>query len=262
MTSASPNPPSFATIAGLLATERYNPNIVPQLEAYVEEQAKTGTYHFQANLTLTKLYQFFPDLLAERSEILGLVFALSLANWKPPVPVTDTEDEEVSTFTDSLQLSYVVDAEVQEKEGPISAVIRCIELLESCNYLPLWSDSSALPAVLSDPALSSLNPDSLKSHIRRSILLSLACTYKSAPVSVVLDALGYSPSEVPDFMTLATGDASDVISAVNVAGRSVEFASVGGPTAVNRKRPIGGGGKTKGVDFAAIFRGMAVSSDQ
>eukprot|EP00588_Corethron_pennatum_P012654 CAMPEP_0194265620 /NCGR_PEP_ID=MMETSP0169-20130528/797_1 /TAXON_ID=218684 /ORGANISM="Corethron pennatum, Strain L29A3" /LENGTH=261 /DNA_ID=CAMNT_0039006125 /DNA_START=96 /DNA_END=881 /DNA_ORIENTATION=- len=260
--TATANPPSYDTIAGLLATERYNPNIVPQLEAYVEEQAKTCTYHFQANLTLTKLYQFFPDLLAERADILGLVFALSLANWKPPMPVADTKEDEVSTFTDSLQLSYVVDAEVQEKEGPISAVIRCVELLESCNYPPLWSDSAALPAVLSDPSLSSLNPDSLKAHIRRSILLSLACTYKSAPVSVVLDALGYSPSEAPDFMSLAAGEASDVISAVNVAGRSVEFAPMGGPTSVNRKRPVGGGAKAKGVDFTAIFRAMAVASDQ
>mmetsp|Transcript_16348 Transcript_16348/g.36786 ORF Transcript_16348/g.36786 Transcript_16348/m.36786 type:complete len:135 (-) Transcript_16348:871-1275(-) len=123
------------TISELLATERYNPNIVPQLEAYVHEQARTGTYHFEANLTLTKLYQFFPDIAAERADVLGLVFALSLVNWRPPVPEADGSGG-LSTFTDALQLSYVVDADVQEREGPISAVIRLEDFVQLCGTHP------------------------------------------------------------------------------------------------------------------------------
>mmetsp|Transcript_16348 Transcript_16348/g.36785 ORF Transcript_16348/g.36785 Transcript_16348/m.36785 type:complete len:162 (-) Transcript_16348:180-665(-) len=145
---------------------------------------------------------------------------------------------------------------------------RCIDLLESCSHPPLWSNPGALPAILSDPALTVLDADALRSNLRRSILLSLACTYASAPVSVVLDALGYSPGEAPDFMAFASERAEDIISSVDVAGRKVVFAPVGGSGeggsvgAVNRRKIVGSDGGGKRIEYLSVVNAMAVARDQ
>jgi len=49
------------TCAALLSKQRYNPEILPQLEAYVAAQCEGGTYDLDANLAVLKLYQFHPD---------------------------------------------------------------------------------------------------------------------------------------------------------------------------------------------------------
>lgn len=58
-------PPTHAAILELLEHSAYNPEIVPQLEAYVEAQLTNAAYSFDANRTLLKLYQFFPHLADE-----------------------------------------------------------------------------------------------------------------------------------------------------------------------------------------------------
>jgi len=63
-------PPTHATILDLLDHSAYNPEIAPQLEAYLDAQLKLSNesdiaYSFDANRTLLKLYQFFPHLADE-----------------------------------------------------------------------------------------------------------------------------------------------------------------------------------------------------
>ena len=41
--------------AELLKTQRYNPEILPQLEAYVEAQCKGNTHDIECNLAVLKL---------------------------------------------------------------------------------------------------------------------------------------------------------------------------------------------------------------
>jgi len=50
-----------AQISKLLQTDRYSPEIIPQLEKYVQEQVASKTYNLEANLALLKLYQFHTD---------------------------------------------------------------------------------------------------------------------------------------------------------------------------------------------------------
>lgn len=40
---------------------RYNPEIIETLEEYVQYQVDSGTYDFEPNLVLMKLYQFQPE---------------------------------------------------------------------------------------------------------------------------------------------------------------------------------------------------------
>ena len=48
--------------AELLASDkRYDPAILPQLEAYVDAQCANRTYDLDCNLATLKLYQFHPE---------------------------------------------------------------------------------------------------------------------------------------------------------------------------------------------------------
>ena len=49
-----------SAIADLLAEHRFDPAIAPQLENYVNDQVKTGTYDLEANLALLRFYQYNP----------------------------------------------------------------------------------------------------------------------------------------------------------------------------------------------------------
>jgi len=66
-------------IETLLKTQTYNPEIVPQLEYYIHNQADAQLpqpYFYDANRTLVKLYQFFPHLI--QSECLALAECLAI----------------------------------------------------------------------------------------------------------------------------------------------------------------------------------------
>ncbi|KAM1479371.1 hypothetical protein ACFX2I_026662 [Malus domestica] len=48
----------------LLAVNPYNPDILPDLENYVNERVSSQTYSLDANLCLLRLYQFEPDRMS------------------------------------------------------------------------------------------------------------------------------------------------------------------------------------------------------
>ena len=71
------------TAAALLASSRHDPAILPQLEAYVDQQCKDRSYDLDANLAVLKLYQFHPDQL--KVPTVAKVLAKALMN----LPATD-----------------------------------------------------------------------------------------------------------------------------------------------------------------------------
>ena len=71
------------TCAELLETQRYNPEILPELEAYVDTQCTNGTYNLDCNWAVLKLYQFHP----EKNNI--LILAKILAKALMHLPTTD-----------------------------------------------------------------------------------------------------------------------------------------------------------------------------
>eukprot|EP00163_Fabomonas_tropica_P027590 TRINITY_DN535_c0_g1_i2.p1 TRINITY_DN535_c0_g1~~TRINITY_DN535_c0_g1_i2.p1 ORF type:complete len:101 (-),score=7.73 TRINITY_DN535_c0_g1_i2:347-649(-) len=52
---------STPDIASLIEVNRYNPNVLPQLEAHVASQIENNSYDIEANLCVLKLYQFYPE---------------------------------------------------------------------------------------------------------------------------------------------------------------------------------------------------------
>ncbi|MED6137914.1 Eukaryotic translation initiation factor 3 subunit K [Stylosanthes scabra] len=69
-------PPVAYTVEQLVAVNRYNPDILPDLENYVNEQVSSQTYSLDANLCLLRLYQFEPEKMSSQIVARILVKAL------------------------------------------------------------------------------------------------------------------------------------------------------------------------------------------
>lgn len=64
------------TVEQLVAVNPYNPDILPDLENYVNEQVSSQTYSLDANLCLLRLYQFEPDRMSTQIVARILIKAL------------------------------------------------------------------------------------------------------------------------------------------------------------------------------------------
>jgi translation initiation factor 3 subunit K len=190
---------SHSEIQTLLAESAYDPSVCPKLEAYVRAQVSAVAstlvasespdvqYCFDANRTLIKLYQFFPHLEGELGmTITALAAFLALLRFPE---------------TDFMALSCLIPDRVQSSE-PCATLVRCAELLESCQFSEFWPEFRKLgipeygardgeTVVSEDRKLLSnaVNGPTACSQIRSNMIKMLARTYRSAPLSVVLAAL-------------------------------------------------------------------------
>ncbi|OIW19326.1 hypothetical protein TanjilG_26025 [Lupinus angustifolius] len=64
------------TVEQLVALNRYNPDILPDLENHVNDQVSSQTYSLDANLCLLRLYQFEPEKTSSQIVARILVKAL------------------------------------------------------------------------------------------------------------------------------------------------------------------------------------------
>ena len=62
----------------LIESNRYNIEILPQLESFVRYQLENQTYHLEANLTVLKFYQFHPE--KTQKFVIGQILAKALTN--------------------------------------------------------------------------------------------------------------------------------------------------------------------------------------
>lgn len=191
-------PPAHQEIQTLLTQSAYDPAIVPKLEAYVRAQVNAVAstlvasdspdvrYSFDANRTLVKLYQFFPHLEGE----LGMTVT-ALAAFLAMLEFPDT---------DFAALSCLIPERVQEME-PCTTLVRCADLLEACQFAEFWPEFRKLgipeygaregeTVVSEDRKLLSnaVNGTSASNRIRAIVLQTLAKTYRTAPLSVILAA--------------------------------------------------------------------------
>jgi len=135
---------------------------------------------------LVKLYQFFPHLEGELGmTVTALAAFLALLEFPN---------------TDFVALSCLVPERVQAME-PCATLVRCAELLESCQFAEFWPEFRKLgipeygaregETVVSDDRKllsNAVNGTSASNRIRATVLQTLAKTYRSAPLSVVLTA--------------------------------------------------------------------------
>ncbi|KAM7353565.1 eukaryotic translation initiation factor 3 subunit k [Cochliomyia hominivorax] len=100
--------------------ERYNPDHLKTLEAYVEDQAKNNTYDLEANLAVLKLYQFNPHML--NFDITYTILLKSLTN----LPHTDF------VMAKCLLLPQ------QMKNETVQTIIDLADILERTDFTLFW----------------------------------------------------------------------------------------------------------------------------
>uniref|UniRef100_A0A453IXY8 Uncharacterized protein n=1 Tax=Aegilops tauschii subsp. strangulata TaxID=200361 RepID=A0A453IXY8_AEGTS len=61
---ANEQPAETYTVEELVAVNPYNPDILNDLEVFVNDQVSSKTYNLDANLSLLRLYQFEPERLS------------------------------------------------------------------------------------------------------------------------------------------------------------------------------------------------------
>lgn len=195
--------PTAEEITSLLESSAYSAESIPQLAAYVQAQASgAAPYSFAANRALTKLYQIFPD--KEDESTIARVLLLSLLEFPS---------------TDLLALSCLIPERVQTS-GSCEAVLRCFDLLDSCQFAAFWTAFDALKEG-SDETFTSLAARATE-KLSKSIAGVLALSYRSAAASMVVAACNVKSADA-----LASYESVE-----RVEGDSVTFVA----TAENTKR--------------------------
>jgi len=113
-------------VGKLLQSRRYDPEILPKLEEYVDYQCGNQIYDADANQACLKLYQFYP------AKYQGPVVAKILVKAMMALP----EDG----FLASL---YLIPEKFQTGGGSIPALTEMVRLLETGRYLEFWETAKA-----------------------------------------------------------------------------------------------------------------------
>ncbi|XP_044742823.1 eukaryotic translation initiation factor 3 subunit K [Chrysoperla carnea] len=120
------------TIAHMLkGIERYNPENLETLEAYVEIQARENAYDLEANLAVLKLYQFNPHKFNLKITIQILLKALT------NFPHTD------------FILCKCLLNEKQLAQEPINQIMYLGHILEQCEFQLFWTRVHSMPELYS-----------------------------------------------------------------------------------------------------------------
>lgn len=117
-------------ITRLIEKNRYSPDILTQLEPYVQHQVDTQNYHLEANLAVLKLYQFYPEKI--RIPIVSKILIKALMN----LPKTDY-----------LLCSYLL-TEKTQNEPVIGTLSKLADSLESADFVGFWSISQTCRELL------------------------------------------------------------------------------------------------------------------
>lgn len=163
-------------IEGLLKSKKYDVEIIPQLENHLVSQVVSQTpYDSLANRTLIKLYQFFPEEAKLENILLAEFLAL--------------------VFGSSVEFSALgcIISEATKKDERFTTLIRCGDLLDSCQFSEFWSVFHSIKSSAGDAELISKLSESRKAKdaLRKTILTTFSVAFKSTKLSFVLKQLDF-----------------------------------------------------------------------
>lgn len=176
VTTGLPKPKNYDSVhASVLGDGLYTQEKVKPLEEYLLQQVADGSYDFEANKTLLKLYLLYPPLAnQEKVETILLKALLNL-------PATD--------FT---LLLYILPEKLQTDETVLT-IKDAAEALETARYANFWSIlNSRGPVFAAIPTW--------KDDIRKIILVVHAATYQSVDKAHIADGVGLTGAELETFL--------------------------------------------------------------
>lgn len=166
-----------AKCAALLLTERYNPDVLPQLEAYVEAQCSENTYDLDGNLAVLKLYQFHPD----KANVAVVSKILLKALMKLP-------------DTDFITCAYLIPERVQEVEL-ITSIASLASQLETCSFRQFWTALKPLRAEQTLPELPGFD-----AAVREFVCSTMSITYQAIPLAHLSESVALEGGELAAFV--------------------------------------------------------------
>ncbi|CAN0901202.1 Eukaryotic translation initiation factor 3 subunit K [Linum grandiflorum] len=163
------------TVEQLVAVNPYNPDILPDLENYVNEQVASQTYSLDANLCLLRLYQFEPERLSTQIAVRILVKALMA------MPAPDF----------SLCL-FLIPERVQMEEQ-FKTLIVLSHYLETGRFRQFWDEASKSRHIVEAVP-------GFEQAIRDYAVHVLSLTYQKVPRSVLAEAINIEGLSLDKFL--------------------------------------------------------------
>ncbi|XP_039144999.1 eukaryotic translation initiation factor 3 subunit K [Dioscorea cayenensis subsp. rotundata] len=161
---ASQSPQQQYTVEELVAVNPYNPDILTDLENYVNEQVTNQTYSLDANLCLLRFYQFEP----ERMNIQIVARILIKALMAMPAP-------------DFGLCLYLIPEQVQMEEQ-FKTLIVLSHYLETARFRQFWDEAAKHRSILE------VIPG-FEQAIQAYAIHILSLTYQKVPRPVLAEAI-------------------------------------------------------------------------
>ncbi|GAQ88878.1 Eukaryotic translation initiation factor 3 subunit [Klebsormidium nitens] len=148
----------------ILSHAQYNPDVLPDLEDYVQEQIVSETYDLNANLCLLRLYQFNPASVNIHAVARILVKGLMA------LPALD------------FQLYMSLIPERLHVEEPFATLLNLDALLETARFKEFWTEAARNRDILE------VIPG-FEAAMQRYAVHVLAMTYLRVPLPVLAEAI-------------------------------------------------------------------------
>ncbi|CAL5375639.1 unnamed protein product [Camellia sinensis] len=163
------------TVEQLVAVNPYNPDILPDLENYVNEQVSSQTYSLDANLCLLRLYQFEPERMSTQIVARILVKALMA------MPAPDF----------SLCL-FLIPERVQMEEQ-FKTLIVLSHYLETARFRQFWDEAAK------SRHLVEVVPG-FEQAVQAYAIHVLSLTYQKVPRSILAEAINIEGLSLDKFL--------------------------------------------------------------
>ncbi|KAJ7957242.1 Eukaryotic translation initiation factor 3 subunit K [Quillaja saponaria] len=163
------------TVEQLIAVNPYNPDILPDLENYVNEQVSSQTYSLDANLCLLRLYQFEPERMS--SQIVAHILVKALMAMPAP---------------DFSLCLFLIPERVQMEER-FKTLIVLSHYLETGRFSQFW-DEAAKNRHLVEAV------PGFEQAIQGYAIHVLSLTYQKVPRSVLAEAINIEGPSLDKFL--------------------------------------------------------------
>ncbi|XP_071716715.1 eukaryotic translation initiation factor 3 subunit K [Rutidosis leptorrhynchoides] len=163
------------TVQQLVSVNPYNPDILPDLENYVNEQVSSQTYSLDANLCLLRLYQFEPERMSLQIVARILIKALMA------MPAPDF----------SLCL-FLIPEKVQMDEQ-LKTLIVLSHYLETANFRLFWDEAAKSRHILE------VVPG-FEQAIQEYAVHVLSLSYQKVRISVIAEAINVEGPSLDNFL--------------------------------------------------------------
>lgn len=159
----------------IVAVNPYNPDILPDLEGYVQEQVNQQTYSLDSNLCLLRLYQFEPSRMSVPIVAKVLVKALMA------LPAPD------------FNLCMFLIPEKLQMEDPFLTLITLAHFLETARFREFWDEAARNRHILEAVT-------GFEKAIQRYALHVMSLTYQRLPRPVLAEAVNMEGLSLDKFL--------------------------------------------------------------